>query len=167
MDLGAGICSTRAPQCLICPLRTHCSAQAAGIAESLPRKAAKKAKPERSGTAYWIERDGHVWLVRRPPHGMLGGMRALPDDGWNARQNGDSQPLIKAKWRKADGAVAHVFTHFRLTLEIAVTSSSVQADILGDGEWWPVKSLDSAGLPTLFAKAARLAQRASAKIPED
>jgi A/G-specific adenine glycosylase len=171
MDLGAGICSVRNPQCLICPLRSHCKAQALGIAESLPRKAAKKAKPERSGTAYWIEHDGHVWLVRRPPHGMLGGMRALPDDGWNARSDGDSQPPIKAKWRKIDGAVAHVFTHFRLTLtvaaRIAVTSSRVHADALGEGEWWPVKSLDSAGLPTLFAKAARLAQRASAKIPED
>jgi A/G-specific adenine glycosylase len=171
MDLGAGICSVRNPQCLICPLRTHCRTRAMNIAESLPRKAAKKAKPERSGTAYWIERDDYVWLVRRPPHGMLGGMRALPDDGWSARANGDSRPPINAKWHRVDGSVAHVFTHFRLTLGIAVTSSPVHADTLTaighGGEWWPVKSLDSAGLPTLFVKAARLAQRASAKVPED
>jgi A/G-specific adenine glycosylase len=25
------------------------------------------------------------------------------------------------------------------------------------GEWWPLGELDNAGLPTLFAKAARLA----------
>jgi A/G-specific adenine glycosylase len=25
------------------------------------------------------------------------------------------------------------------------------------GEWWPIDRLDEAGLPTLFAKAARLA----------
>jgi A/G-specific adenine glycosylase len=168
MDLGAGICSTRNPQCLICPLRLRCKAQALGIAETLPRKAAKRAKPGRSGTAYWIEREGPdgrlVWLVRRPPHGMLGGMRALPDDGWNAKANGDSQPPIDAEWHHIDDAVAHVFTHFRLSLKIAVTSSQVKPEAVGarayGGEWWPVKSLDSAGLPTLFVKAAKLAQQA-------
>ena len=25
----------------------------------------------------------------------------------------------------------------------------------GEGEWWPLADLDAAGLPTLFAKAAR------------
>ncbi len=161
MDLGAGICAARNPQCPICPLRRFCRAQALGIAESLPRKAAKKAKPRRSGTAYWIERDDHVWLVRRPPQGMLGGMRALPDDGWNARADGDSTPPIAADWHLLEERVAHVFTHFSLSLSLALASSPIQASTLGDGEWWPVKSLDSAGLPTLFAKAARLAIKAS------
>ena len=27
------------------------------------------------------------------------------------------------------------------------------------GEWWPLDELDAAGLPTLFAKAARLARK--------
>ena len=29
-------------------------------------------------------------------------------------------------------------------------------DRLVDGEWWPVAGIEEAGLPTLFAKAARL-----------
>jgi A/G-specific adenine glycosylase len=28
---------------------------------------------------------------------------------------------------------------------------------MGEGEWWPIARLDEAGLPTVFAKAARLA----------
>ena len=28
---------------------------------------------------------------------------------------------------------------------------------LDEGEWWPLARIDEAGLPTLFAKAARLA----------
>lgn len=35
MDLGAGICTARAPKCLLCPLQTHCAAapvDAAGLA---------------------------------------------------------------------------------------------------------------------------------------
>lgn len=171
MDLGAGICSPRAPQCLICPLSAHCLARAQAIAETLPRKAAKKTKPDRQGTAYWIERqagdDREVWLVRRPPHGMLGGMRALPDDGWNARADGDSQPPLAANWYSVPDTVTHVFTHFRLTLSLAVTASPVPPELLTDGEWWPVKSLDSAGLPTLFSKASRLAAQAAPQILEE
>ena len=164
MDLGASLCSVRNPQCLICPLQMHCAAQKAGIAERLPKKAAKKAQPERTGTAYWIERNDHVWLVRRPDRGMLGGMRSLPDDGWNARADGDSQPPFAADWQAVAGEVAHVFTHFRLTLQLAATAAPIDESRLPDGEWWPLKTLDSAGLPTLFSKAAKLAIRAKAKV---
>ncbi len=161
MDLGATICTARAPQCLICPLRSDCAGQRLGIVADLPVKAAKKVKPERIGTAWWIERDGdsgqEVWLVKRPPNGMLGGMRALPDDGWVAHADGDARPPFGADWRAVDGTVAHVFTHFRLTLSVAATASVPASAALGEGEWWPVKSLDSAGLPTLFRKAAQLA----------
>lgn len=167
MDLGASLCSVRNPQCLICPLQLYCAAQKAGLAETLPRKAAKKAKPDRTGTAFWIERDDHVWLIRRPDHGMLGGMRSLPDDGWNARSDGDSQPLLLGDWTPVSGEVVHVFTHFRLTLRLAATAAPVDERRLPPGEWWPLKSLDSAGLPTLFSKAAKLAIRARSKKLEE
>jgi A/G-specific adenine glycosylase len=160
MDLGATLCTPRNPGCLACPLSNHCSAHQLGIAETLPVKPVKAAKPARTGTAYWIENDGKVWLVKRPGKGMLGGMRALPDDDWTARKDGDSVPPIAAEWRTLNEAVNHVFTHFTLTLSIALTSSPVQQELLGDGEYWPVKSLDSAGLPTLFSKAATLAIKA-------
>jgi A/G-specific adenine glycosylase len=157
MDLGATVCTVRNPACLTCPFTAQCVARKAGIAEQLPVKPAKTAKPMRIGTAYWIEQNDHVWLIKRPGKGMLAGMRALPDDGWAARRDGDSQPPASAHWRTLNEAVAHVFTHFSLTLSVAVTSSPVHAETLGAGEWWPVKSIDSAGLPTLFLKAARLA----------
>jgi A/G-specific adenine glycosylase len=164
MDLGAIICTPRNPACLTCPLRGDCEGHAKGFAETLPIKAAKTAKQQRTGTAYWIEQDEKVWLIKRPGKGMLGGMRALPDDGWAARRDGDSVPPFAANWRTLNEAVPHVFTHFALTLSVALTSSPVHASSLGDGEWWPVKSLDSAGLPTLFSKAAKLAISASERV---
>jgi A/G-specific adenine glycosylase len=160
MDLGATICTARKAACLACPLRSLCAGHQTGVAESLPVKPAKAAKPHRNGTAYWIERDAHVWLIKRPAKGMLGGMRALPDDRWSARHNGDSVPPFAAEWRLLNEPVAHVFTHFSLSLSLALTSSPVQAAALEGGEWWPVNSLDSAGLPTLFAKAAQRAIKA-------
>jgi A/G-specific adenine glycosylase len=156
MDLGATVCTSRAPRCLLCPLADPCKARAAGEPERLPVKAAKKAKPTRQGRAFWIERDDHVWLVRRPDKGMLGGMRALPDDGWIARSDGSGEGPIAGPWENA-GRVGHVFTHFALELSLQVHNGALAGDPPGEGEWWPLDRIEEAGLPTLFAKAARLA----------
>ncbi|MCW1382610.1 A/G-specific adenine glycosylase [Novosphingobium sp. KCTC 2891] len=155
MDLGATVCTVKAPRCLLCPLRSVCAAQAQGEPERLPAKAAKKAKPARKGRAFWIERDGQVLLVRRPGKGMLGGMRALPDDGWAARGDGAGAPPLEADWRSA-GAVRHGFTHFDLELQLMLCLGGDWAS-LPVGEWWPIEDIEAAGLPTVFAKAARLA----------
>jgi A/G-specific adenine glycosylase len=155
MDLGAGICSVRNPSCMICPLLSHCAAGQAGTAEGYPVKPAKKAKPHRTGTAYWIQRGDAVLLVTRGGKGMLAGMRALPDDGWSAQKDGDGVAPFDADWQILPQAVAHVFTHFTLSLKIAVTASGLVDNPLTDAEFWPLKSLDKAGLPTLFSKVAK------------
>ncbi|MGB3165644.1 MAG: A/G-specific adenine glycosylase [Alteraurantiacibacter sp.] len=154
MDLGATICTARDAKCLLCPLSAQCEGRASGDPLRLPVKAAKKAKPRRTGTAFWIEREGKVWLVKRPGRGMLGGMRALPDDGWSARADGSGDAPSSGVWKGA-GVVRHGFTHFELELGVAVHASEA-AQPKGEGEWWPVNTIDEAGLPTLFAKAARL-----------
>ena len=158
MDLGATICTARTPRCLLCPLAAHCAGYREGRAELYPVKPARAAKPERRGTAWWIEHSGTVWLVRRPAKGMLGGMRALPSDDWHARADGAAAPPLAGPWRDG-GVVQHTFTHFSLELSLQLYSGDDWASLLGmEGEWHPCADIDSAGLPTLFAKAARLAR---------
>lgn len=156
MDLGSTICTFKEPKCLLCPLESMCIAQLNGKAAGLPVKAPRKAKPERKGRAFWIERDGptgkEVWLVKRPASGMLGGMRALPDDNWTAQANGTGEAPFVGPMESC-GTVKHVFTHAALTLEVL----RLRAQPRGEGEWWPIDQLDEAGLPTLFAKAAHRA----------
>ena len=147
MDLGSSICTARDPKCLLCPLADECEGRKASDPARLPVKAPKKAKPLRKGRAWWIERDDAVWLVRREGTGMLGGMRALLDDGWSARGDGEGGPEGELL-----GMVRHSFTHFDLELSVERYDAP-----MGEGEWWPLDKLDEAGLPTLFAKAARLA----------
>ncbi|HCF24679.1 MULTISPECIES: A/G-specific adenine glycosylase [unclassified Novosphingobium] len=156
MDLGSGICTVRGPRCLLCPLSELCTGRREG-AERFPVKPAKTAKPQRRGRAFWIEQDGKVWLVKRADKGMLGGMRALPDDSWSARGDGAADPPLPDAW-EPHGNVRHSFTHFDLDLQLMLYSGCDWARLAAQqGEWWPVAELDQAGLPTLFAKAARLA----------
>jgi A/G-specific adenine glycosylase len=139
MDLGATICTPRAPACGICPLTTDCRARGRADVERLPVKPPKKAKPHRHGLAHWIERDAAIWLIRRPDKGMLGGMRALPGGDWT-----DARPA-----ESGIASVDHGFTHFDLTLTLVRREVP---DAAAEGEWWPIADLDAAGLPTLYRK---------------
>jgi len=139
MDLGATICTPRSPDCGRCPLQAHCAAFAESRPAAYPVKAPKAARPWREGTAYWLEHDGHVLLVRRPAKGLLGGMLALPTE---------AEPAA-ADWGEA-GSVDHVFTHFALRMHLRCAATGERPE----GIWWPVEEVDQAGLPTLFAKLA-------------
>ena len=140
MDLGATICRPRAPDCNSCPLQDGCEAFASGEPERFPNRRRKAARPVRHGIAHWIERNGCVWLVRRPARGMLGAMPALPGLEWTDTPEATTAVLAR---------VTHVFTHFRLELTVAAA-----ADPAGEGWWQPLGRLDQAGLPTLYRRAA-------------
>lgn len=149
MDLGATICTPRSPKCLLCPVAKHCQARMAGDPARFPVRPAKVAKPERRATALWVERDGQVLLARRPAQGLLGGMLALPSDlGGTAFV--EAHPF---------GTVMHVFTHFTLRLDVVRAAPDTGCPLQLGGQWWDIAALGQAGLPTLFAKAARLAMR--------
>ena len=142
MDLGATICRPRAPRCSICPLSRDCSAFASGNPEAFPAPKARAARPHKYGTAWWIERDGNLWLVRRPASGLLGGMAALPGGEWGAK---------KSDQRHAIATVRHVFTHFSLDLAVLRRDQPE-----GEGWWHPIDRLDEGGMPTLYRRAAEL-----------
>jgi A/G-specific adenine glycosylase len=143
MDLGATICRPKRPTCMACLLHQHCTAFRNGSPEAFPVPKRRRERPHKHGMVYWIERDGHVWLVRRPAKGVLGGMAALPGTEWSA---------VPSDQLNAIGTVRHVFTHFSLDLLVVPRSEP-----FGEGWWQPLGHLDEAGLPTLYRKAAEIA----------
>jgi A/G-specific adenine glycosylase len=149
MDLGATICRPRQPDCPNCPLSNECKAWSTGVPEQFPGPKIKSARPHRHGLAWWIERDGAVWLVRRPAKGMLGGMAALPGPDW-----ADEPPP-----EPANLTISHSFTHFTLDLHI-----SAKSEPHGEGWWQPLNRLHEAGLPTLYAKAVQAMLSRKAKF---
>jgi A/G-specific adenine glycosylase len=146
MDLGATICRPRNPRCAACPLQTDCAAFASGDPEAFPARKLKKARPHKHGVAYWIERHGQVWLVRRPPIGLLGGMAALPGGDWSEFLEIPGNAIA---------TVRHVFTHFSLDLHLVPRDEPE-----GEGWWQSVDRFAEAGLPTLYRRAAELALEA-------
>lgn len=117
-DLGATLCTPRNPSCLLCPWQRNCAAHANGIANALPRKAAKTPRPIRYGTVFLLrDAAGNIGLRRRPPSGLLGGMFELPGSPWAEQQAPPAAPPIAGHWQDA-GAIIHVFTHFELRLAV-------------------------------------------------
>lgn len=140
MDLGATICRPRQPLCNACPLSDRCAAFASGEPERFPAPKARCVRSVRFGLAYWVEQGGAVWLVRRPANGLLGGMAALPGPDWSETPPSAAPAL---------GTIRHVFTHFELRLTVVAATERI-----GEGWWQPLQSIDKAGLPTLYRRAA-------------
>jgi A/G-specific adenine glycosylase len=140
MDVGATICRPKNPHCGECPLAADCIAFASGEPEAFPRPQRRAARPHRHGIAYWTERGGSIWLIRRPAKGLLGGMAALPGTDWS--EFGPEPNAIVT--------IRHVFTHFSLDLGIVARS-----DPVGEGWWQPFDAIAEAGLPTLYRKAVQ------------
>jgi A/G-specific adenine glycosylase len=153
MDLGSGICTPKSPKCLLCPLAPDCAARAKSDPATYPRRLPKRAKPQRFGTIFLLHDDDRVLLVRRPDKGLLGGMRAFPTGLWNDEAPGLADAPVATEWQPIDAEVTHVFTHFALRCALVRGTWDGQSSV--EGEWWPIADLDSAGLPTVFAKAIK------------
>lgn len=168
MDLGAVLCTPRRPRCVLCPWREACRAKGFGIAETLPRKAAKTTRPLRKGFVFWLARGGEeVLLQKRPTRGLLGGLMELPSTEW--REGGLSLAKVlraapaKAIWRALPGVVRHTFTHFELELTVLAGSAGVErigettGKLRGVNEgqgprWCRLDRLSDYALPTVMKK---------------
>ena len=154
MDLGATICAPRRANCLICPLAEHCAGRAQGIADQLPRRAAKKPRPVRHGTAFLARRaDGAVLLRRRPEKGLLGGMMEVPSSPWReaAASTADAAPLA-AGWQPHAATVEHTFTHFHLVLAVMTASLPMDAVAPESARFVAPDRLADEALPSLMKK---------------
>ncbi|HKF70937.1 MAG TPA: A/G-specific adenine glycosylase [Stellaceae bacterium] len=156
MDLGAAVCTPRAPRCILCPIGDSCRGRGLGLAETLPRRRAKAARPTRRGIAFWAVRpDGSVLLRRRPEQGLLGGMVEVPSTEWQEKAISESaarkEAPVRASWVRLPGTVRHAFTHFNL--ELAVLAGETDAKTkTSAGDWVPLDRLSEQALPTVMKK---------------
>ena len=164
MDLGATVCAPKAPRCMLCPWRDHCAARDKGVEADLPRKAPKKAKPERVNVVYaHFDESGALLVETRPDKGLLGGMIGLPGPEWTKTPPTDAQihaaAPVSTEWRTCEIEARHVFTHFTLRLTVFVGWG---ARTPGQ-RYLPVDEARDAA-PTVMRKAIDIARDAFARL---
>jgi A/G-specific adenine glycosylase len=169
MDLGSLICVPKRPLCGQCPVSMQCRGRAMGIAQELPRKAPKRARPLKRGAAFVaLDRHGAVYLVRRPENGLLGGMLQPPLGAWGEVFPELSVAIETApfagSWSKRPGFVNHGFTHFELELEVYVANFHARPN--GEGMWYAPNELKGAALPTVMRKVISHARDAGGPLFE-
>jgi A/G-specific adenine glycosylase len=128
MELGATVCTPRAPRCDRCPLRDLCWAYAGGDPEALPVRRPRRPVPHYDVAAAVTARaDGRVLVAQRNADDMLGGLWEFPG---GRREDGETLPECLAREMREelgvevevsdeDGplvVVKHAYTHFRITL---------------------------------------------------
>lgn len=142
MDLGAVICTPKNPQCLICPWQKQCQSRGLPDLENIPIRP-RLEKKEKHGYVYLIlNRKGDIFIRKRTEKGLLSGLYEFP---WT-----DSDKLFPdTECVETAKQVSHVFTHFKLTLNIC----TLQAESLNlEGLFVPQAALSGYPISTLMKK---------------
>ena len=106
MELGATICTPRAPQCLLCPLNTWCRSRGA---ETTQAQAPRQRKQLHYALAH---KDGAVLLVRRPAEAsLMAGMWELPCV--SESQCDGRKPVVKVRTPSPTQTTKSRFSFFR------------------------------------------------------
>lgn len=146
MDLGATLCTARAPACGRCPVAIDCTALQQVKVEHLPTPKPRRERPRRTARLLLIENArGELLLQRRPERGIWGGL-------W-------CPPVAEGRWHKAGltlletlPTIRHAFTHFELRLTpLRLRAGEAHASPKGS-DWIRRDQLARYGLPAPVRK---------------
>jgi len=139
MELGATVCTPRAPQCLICPLYAWCKSRGA---EAVPPKESRKRKQLYCALA---NKGGAVLMVQRPANAsLMAGMWELPAVP-ESQRNGI---VPVAKFR-------HSITETDYEVSVIAVSPDELQTVEMDGRWFSRKQWERLALTGLTRKVLR------------
>jgi A/G-specific adenine glycosylase len=104
MELGALICTPRAPKCVACPVERFCAAAASGAQEDFPVKKPRRRTARLAEPCALITRDGEV-LLEHQSGSRWQGLWKLP-------------ALERIPEKRPDLVIEYPFTHHRVTLSV-------------------------------------------------
>jgi len=125
MELGATVCTARAPACPRCPIHSTCAAYVTGWVDRLPERAPRRASRRVRRVSVVLEHSGRVLLVRRDDGRLLRGLWEFPsvalDGGASAetavrdelRRLGAGRPPVRPH-----GKVVHAIMNQRIENQI-------------------------------------------------
>jgi A/G-specific adenine glycosylase len=160
MDLGATVCTTRAPQCERCPLHAGCAALAQNRVAALPAPRPRRAVPHRRTAMLVLRNGGDVLLQKRPAVGVWSGLWCFPELGSEDDPERVAKRLYGCEVADVErlGVLRHGFTHFTLDIEPVVARvkrlapRAAQPGVL----WMPLEEAIGAAVPVPVRKLLRM-----------
>ncbi|EGV16617.1 A/G-specific adenine glycosylase [Thiocapsa marina] len=153
MDLGATLCTRRAPACARCPLSERCVARRSGRQAELPTPRPRRSPAERETLMLLlVDPTGDILLERRPKSGIWGGLWSLPEIAPGADPRDwclAGLGVVPARVEMI-GARRHSFSHFNLDIRIALVQLDTMPGQVADDagrRWLNRADLDALGLP--------------------
>ena len=151
MDLGATCCTAKKPDCSNCPVHIHCLAFKNKEQHLYPTKKIKQPVPTQSQQFLVLQNtQGLIYLEKRPPSGLWGGLWCLPSLG------ADQSPLdhIKQEYSLIGEepqqliAFKHQFSHFHLEINALQIKVRYLKNRIAEsnGQWFAKNQLDLLGL---------------------
>lgn len=125
MELGATVCTPKAPSCPKCPLNGLCAGWAAGTPTRWPTPKPKKDVPEVEVVVGILRNERGEWLMqRRAENAMLGGMWELPGgkvEPGEAPENAVVREFkeelgVTVRVEGFAGRIKHAYSHFHVNL---------------------------------------------------
>ncbi|NOX68701.1 MAG: A/G-specific adenine glycosylase [Gammaproteobacteria bacterium] len=153
MDLGATRCTRTRPQCATCPLSADCCAHKLGRETDYPGKRPKKTRPLKTTHMLLAHHEGALYLERRPPQGIWGGLWSLPEfTDMNAvlawcEQTLNTSALEVEQW----DTLRHSFSHYDLEIKpVAVRLESPSGKVADTDQalWYKLAAPPGIGLAT-------------------
>ncbi|MGB5245772.1 MAG: A/G-specific adenine glycosylase [Woeseia sp.] len=157
MDLGATLCTRSKPDCMRCPLQHDCAAHALGRETDFPGKKPRKDRPQKSTVMVMALSDDGLYLERRPPSGIWGGLWSLPEladteelGEWLSRKFATAAINVE-HWP----TLRHSFSHFDLDITPLAVRVELRSRTVNDAEvglWYSQGTSPNVGLAAPVSK---------------
>jgi A/G-specific adenine glycosylase len=158
MELGAVVCTPRAPECARCPVAKGCAAKARGNVLALPELPERRAATPVQAVAALVERSGKLLFRRLPsdaprfaglwvlPHTELGAGETPEHAARRAAlEHGRSEVSVGEK----RASLTHTITRFRITLDAySCKPLAAQSKRSEDLVWRTPTEISDLALPT-------------------
>lgn len=144
MELGALICTPRAPDCAQCPIRASCVARRERRQDEIPSPSTKAARKDVHHACVVVrDRAGRLLLQRRPSAGLWAGMWQPPSlEGDRAPTRSRLTSRLKLRAVSREGAFTHLTTHRAVRFSVWAG----EGDGPDDARWLAPGDLDTIAL---------------------
>jgi len=129
MELGALVCTPKAPLCLFCPVQDHCEAFEQGTVQSLPVKTTKVKKKHIKQHVYLLQNEDNAYLIEKRTQKLLNNMWEFPM--YEAEEDKHINTVLGTQVifdQTHAFKLKHQFTHITWDIEVFISQEKVYKD---------------------------------------